>query len=651
MAEKFLSSDLISVYPSGFRSASIDLEASRTTEASVVKSLVAPLNRKSYAKIEDDDSMTIVLGGYVFHLNDGVETLISEFDDPTNIYAYIKLSEFGEQDVLHNRLNMLVNVEANHALDVLDEDGKFKGIGFSNTQPSTSSYPIQLKVLTLVDDEWQIPLESKLIYSSSQVSNAGLSVPISQSFTTSEELKVGKLGDYLLEILRYDDSRYFNLYSCDIRLPWYGDNNGVTFNSIYWGADDYWINPNEINFQGFYFTKQGLGSTYSGGFVINAEDAPLTLGGSLTTNVNVTTKNGKLDIKSNTDLYIEKIKNDNYALGIDSNGKVTSSSLAYTYTRTADSGNTIKTISKIEQTSLGKISVTETNLPMASTALAGLVSVGAQTFEGVKTFNKKIVGNIDTADAFYSDATITLSGDVSGTASSTKGWSITTTIGDSKVLTSMIKDGNVTTAKIADGNVSSDKLGSGSVTTDKIKNDNVTEAKLASSSVTTAKIKDGNVTTAKIADGNVTEGKLASDSVVTAKIKNGNVTNAKLENSSITLGSTTCTLGSTYTTISGLSKIYSADFYATSDRRLKENFREVEFKKSILDLPIYKFDFIDGVKDQIGCVAQDLQEICPELVNEGEDGFLSIQESKLVYLLIDEVKKLKKEVEELKRGR
>lgn len=89
-------------------------------------------------------------------------------------------------------------------------------------------------------------------------------------------------------------------------------------------------------------------------------------------------------------------------------------------------------------------------------------------------------------------------------------------------------------------------------------------------------------------------------------------------------------------------------FNATSDARLKENFQPLKIEKSILDLPTYKFDFIDGAKNQIGCKAQDLQEICPEIVDEGNDGYLSIQESKIVYLLLEEVKKLRKEVNELR---
>ena len=98
-------------------------------------------------------------------------------------------------------------------------------------------------------------------------------------------------------------------------------------------------------------------------------------------------------------------------------------------------------------------------------------------------------------------------------------------------------------------------------------------------------------------------------------------------------------------------RITANSFYTTSDKRLKENISLYKPEKSILDLPIYKYDFINGAKNQIGILAQDLQEICPELVQENEKGFLSIQESKLIYLLIDEVKKLKAEVKELKNVR
>lgn len=97
--------------------------------------------------------------------------------------------------------------------------------------------------------------------------------------------------------------------------------------------------------------------------------------------------------------------------------------------------------------------------------------------------------------------------------------------------------------------------------------------------------------------------------------------------------------------------VFNATYVNTSsDRRLKQNIEDYKCDKSILNLPVKKYKYIsDPTKTQIGCIAQDLQEICPELVSENENGYLSIQENKLVYLLLQEVKALKERIEELER--
>lgn len=95
-------------------------------------------------------------------------------------------------------------------------------------------------------------------------------------------------------------------------------------------------------------------------------------------------------------------------------------------------------------------------------------------------------------------------------------------------------------------------------------------------------------------------------------------------------------------------QITATSFYATSDKRLKENIKEFIPQKSILDLPVVEFNFKKSGEHTIGCLAQDLQEICPQIVNENDNGYLSINESKIIYLLLDEVKKLRKEVNFLK---
>ena len=97
-------------------------------------------------------------------------------------------------------------------------------------------------------------------------------------------------------------------------------------------------------------------------------------------------------------------------------------------------------------------------------------------------------------------------------------------------------------------------------------------------------------------------------------------------------------------------KIQAQKFNATSDARKKTNIEDYSCSKSILDLPIKSFEYLadDSHTKYIGCLAQDLQKICPEIVDVDKDGFLSIQETKLVYLLLQEVRNLKKQLEHLK---
>lgn len=122
-----------------------------------------------------------------------------------------------------------------------------------------------------------------------------------------------------------------------------------------------------------------------------------------------------------------------------------------------------------------------------------------------------------------------------------------------------------------------------------------------------------------------------------------------LADGSIMPGDTTLNYN-TAVIVSASGNLYAPQLYLTSDKRLKENERPYKSDKSILDLPIYKYDYINGSKNQIGCMAQDLKEICPEIVEEDEKGYLHIQESKIVYLLIEEIKKLKEEIKNLKNN-
>lgn len=92
-------------------------------------------------------------------------------------------------------------------------------------------------------------------------------------------------------------------------------------------------------------------------------------------------------------------------------------------------------------------------------------------------------------------------------------------------------------------------------------------------------------------------------------------------------------------TVSG--NVKASALYTTSDRRLKENITEFTTDKSVLDIPIYRYNYKDSGKESFGFIAQDLQEVFPELVSENSDNMLVINESKLIYLLMLEVKKLR----------
>ena len=96
--------------------------------------------------------------------------------------------------------------------------------------------------------------------------------------------------------------------------------------------------------------------------------------------------------------------------------------------------------------------------------------------------------------------------------------------------------------------------------------------------------------------------------------------------------------------------------YATSDKRLKDNIKPIE---NALD----KVNKISGVtfqwnkisqketgKKDVGVIAQEIEEILPELVETRSNGYKAVDYPKLTALLIEAVKDLSNQVKELKNG-
>lgn len=102
--------------------------------------------------------------------------------------------------------------------------------------------------------------------------------------------------------------------------------------------------------------------------------------------------------------------------------------------------------------------------------------------------------------------------------------------------------------------------------------------------------------------------------------------------------------------------------YYSSDSRLKENIINIpDALDKVSMLKGVMFDWTDehikerGGEDgyfvkkrDTGLIAQDVQHILPEIVRKKKDGYLGIQYDKIVGLLVESIKELKAEVEELK---
>lgn len=102
--------------------------------------------------------------------------------------------------------------------------------------------------------------------------------------------------------------------------------------------------------------------------------------------------------------------------------------------------------------------------------------------------------------------------------------------------------------------------------------------------------------------------------------------------------------------------------YYSSDSRLKENITNIpNALDRVAKLKGVRFDWCDSYieerggedgyfikKQDTGLIAQDVLQVLPEVVREKKDGYLGVQYDKLVGLLVEAIKELRKEVNELK---
>ena len=133
---------------------------------------------------------------------------------------------------------------------------------------------------------------------------------------------------------------------------------------------------------------------------------------------------------------------------------------------------------------------------------------------------------------------------------------------------------------------------------------------------------------------------LTSSSLSTGSISASSLTaTGSLSSSSLSTGS-----------ISASSLTATGNVTAYSDAKLKENLQVIpNALEKVQALTGYTFDRIDTGERQTGLIAQDVNKVLPEAIGD-EEGTMTLAYGNLVGLLVEAIKELKAEVEELKRG-
>ncbi len=93
----------------------------------------------------------------------------------------------------------------------------------------------------------------------------------------------------------------------------------------------------------------------------------------------------------------------------------------------------------------------------------------------------------------------------------------------------------------------------------------------------------------------------------------------------------------------------AANFNTTSDRNTKKDIKPIENAlEKVQQLGGYSFTFKATDQKSSGVIAQEVQKVMPELVQEGDDSHLTVQYGNMVGLLIEAIKEQQAQIDELK---
>jgi len=309
---------------------------------------------------------------------------------------------------------------------------------------------------------------------------------------------------------------------------------------------------------------------------------------------------------------------------------------------------TFDTYGHVQSVGTGTVSVGNGTLTVQGTGALG----GSGTFTANQSGNATIsISHDDTSSqasvngsgrTYIQDVTLDTYGHVTGLATATETVTDTTySVGDGgltqKNFTTTLKSKLDGIASGAQVNVPTN-LGSGTSTTD------VTIVSSSGSNTTVP----GATTSAAGVISAADKAKL--DGVATGATANvGDITGVTAGtnlNGGGSSGGVTVNLDANIT----LTTVTATNFNTTSDRNTKKDITPIaDAVRKVQQLGGYNFTFKDTDEKSSGVIAQEVQEVLPELVQEGDEGHLTVQYGNMVGLLIEAIKEQQTQIDELKQ--
>jgi hypothetical protein len=280
--------------------------------------------------------------------------------------------------------------------------------------------------------------------------------------------------------------------------------------------------------------------------------------------------------------------------------------------------------------------VTDTFATSASVASATATSIS--TLSGsVKTVTDALSGRVTTLEG--TDISITLTGDVTGTGTITNlaNVSFATTIAANSVALGTDTTGDYVASMTAGTGITvGTATGEGStpVITNTGVTSNVAGTGISVSGGTGAVTITNSGVTSAVAGTGVSVS--AGTGAVTFSIGQAVATNSAV----------------TFASVAATGDIVA---YSSSDRRFKNNIVNIsDALNKVKQLNGVTWEWNDDVNDvtksspKTGLIAQEVQEVLPEVVSEREDGYLGLDYSKMVGLLVEAIKEQQTQIAELK---